>query len=88
MKLDSVVEFLADRLKKPLPGILAHDPMRATPVGAIKPKFEHKTPPKPGSVLILLYEQNDDIKFPLTKRPDYLGAHGGQISLPGGKKER
>jgi 8-oxo-dGTP pyrophosphatase MutT (NUDIX family) len=25
--------------------------------------------------------------FPLTKRPDYLGAHGGQISLPGGKAE-
>ncbi|HRG78973.1 MAG TPA: CoA pyrophosphatase, partial [Cyclobacteriaceae bacterium] len=24
---------------------------------------------------------------PLTKRPDYLGTHGGQISLPGGKAE-
>jgi len=25
--------------------------------------------------------------FPLTKRPEYLGTHGGQISLPGGKTE-
>ncbi|GHN01908.1 hypothetical protein WSM22_33970 [Cytophagales bacterium WSM2-2] len=61
--------------------------MRATPAGALLPKFEHKTPPKPGSVLILLYEDNGEIKFPLTKRPEYLGAHAGQISLPGGKQE-
>src|SRR5258706_1812497 len=88
MKLDTVVDFLKDRLKLPLPGSAAHEPMRATPVGLIKPKFEHKTPPKPGSVLILLYEEAGEIKFPLTKRPDYLGAHGGQVSLPGGKKEK
>lgn len=88
MKLSSVVDFLSDRLKKPLPGGIAHEPMRATPVGPIKPKFEHKTPPKPGSVLILLYEEDGSVKFPLTKRPDYLGAHGGQVSLPGGKKEK
>jgi 8-oxo-dGTP pyrophosphatase MutT (NUDIX family) len=53
----------------------------------LTPKFEHKSPPKPGSVLILLYEEHGQIKFPLTKRPDYLGAHGGQVSLPGGKAE-
>lgn len=87
MKLPEVVEFLSDRLKKPLPGSFAHEPLRATPIGALKPKFEHKTSPKPGSVLILLYEQDGEIRFPLTKRPDYLGAHGGQVSLPGGKKE-
>jgi 8-oxo-dGTP pyrophosphatase MutT (NUDIX family) len=34
-----------------------------------------------------LYEEGGIVKFPLTKRPDYLGAHGGQVSLPGGKKE-
>jgi 8-oxo-dGTP pyrophosphatase MutT (NUDIX family) len=34
-----------------------------------------------------LYEENGFIKFPLTKRPEYVGAHGGQISLPGGKAE-
>jgi len=58
-----------------------------TSVGSIRPKFEHQLPPKPGSVLILLYEDEGKIKFPLTKRPEYLGAHAGQISLPGGKAE-
>ena len=37
--------------------------------------------------MILLYEDNGEIKFPLIKRPDYAGTHGGQISLPGGKTE-
>ena len=83
MKLD--YSLLSQRLKAPLPGPQAHEPLRATPIGLIKPRFEHRSPPRPGSVLILLYEESGKIMFPLTKRPDYLGAHGGQISLPGGK---
>ena len=51
------------------------------------PNFNHTLPPKPGSVLILLTPQKDEITFPLIKRPHYLGAHSGQISLPGGKAE-
>lgn len=85
MKLD--YSLLSQRLKAPLPGQQAHEPLRATPIGLIKPRFEHRSPPRPGSVLILLYEERGKIMFPLTKRPDYLGAHGGQISLPGGKAE-
>ena len=85
MKLD--YNLLARRLKEPLPGAHAHEPLRAVPVGALKPTFEHKLPPRPGSVLILLYNGEDRIKFPLTVRQDYLGTHGGQISFPGGKAE-
>jgi 8-oxo-dGTP pyrophosphatase MutT (NUDIX family) len=85
MRLD--YQLLATRLKSPLPGPLAHEPLRATPIGLIKPNFKHEVPPKPGSVLILLYEEAGRVLFPLTKRPDYLGTHGGQISLPGGKAE-
>jgi 8-oxo-dGTP pyrophosphatase MutT (NUDIX family) len=87
MNLVSFSEKLSIRLTQPLPGSVAHEPMRATPVGPIKSKFEHELPPKPGSVLILLYEDEGKIKFPLIKRPEYLGAHSGQISLPGGKAE-
>lgn len=87
MVFEQLIDTLSERLQQPLPGAKAHEPMRATPTGLIKPKFEHKLPPKPGSVLILLYPDNGRIKFPLTKRPDYLGAHGGQVSLPGGKAE-
>jgi 8-oxo-dGTP pyrophosphatase MutT (NUDIX family) len=37
--------------------------------------------------LILLYEMEGQIRFPLIVRPEYVGAHSGQISLPGGKAE-
>jgi 8-oxo-dGTP pyrophosphatase MutT (NUDIX family) len=85
--LRSLVAKLEERLKLPLPGASVHDLMRATPVGPVTPNFKHKTPPKPGAVLILLYEDYDSIYFPLIKRPEYLGAHSGQVSLPGGKAE-
>ena len=78
---------LAKRLAQPLPGQQAHDQFRAKPVGDVRPLFDHKHPPKPGGVIILLYEEEGLIKFPLIKRPDYPGAHGGQVSLPGGKAE-
>jgi len=84
---DELVERLRQSLKGPLPGALAHEPLRATPIGELRPNFEHRTPPKPGSVLILLYPDRGEIKFPLTKRPEYLGAHSGQVSFPGGKAE-
>lgn len=87
MNLQELVNHLTDRLKFPLPGSAAHEPLRATPVGELIPKFSHSISPKLGSVLILLYEENGQIKFPLTKRPEYNGAHSGQISLPGGKAE-
>jgi 8-oxo-dGTP pyrophosphatase MutT (NUDIX family) len=87
MNLGELVGKLEQRLKLPLPGGEAHEPLRAVPAGFLKPRFEHKSPPKLGGVLILLYQDDGVIKFPLTKRPDYLGTHGGQISLPGGKAE-
>jgi 8-oxo-dGTP pyrophosphatase MutT (NUDIX family) len=87
MDFEELIGKLKTRLGRPLPGVSAHIPLLAKPVGALRPTFDHRLPPRPGSVLILLYPFNDSIWFPLTKRADYLGAHGGQISLPGGKAE-
>ncbi|MCI0443145.1 CoA pyrophosphatase [bacterium] len=84
---DYLVDKLSVRLRQPLPGAAAHDVMRATPIGQAFPKFEHMSPPKPGSVLILLYPNNGRILFPLIQRPVYTGAHSGQVSFPGGKAE-
>jgi 8-oxo-dGTP pyrophosphatase MutT (NUDIX family) len=39
-------------------------------------------------VAFVLYQQLDRWYFPLIKRTEYPGIHSGQISLPGGKKER
>jgi 8-oxo-dGTP pyrophosphatase MutT (NUDIX family) len=83
----NLIKNLIDRLKLELPSALAHDPLRAIPVGPLKPIFKSAVQPRTGSVLILLYEDMGEIKFPLIKRPDYQGTHGGQISLPGGKTE-
>ncbi|MFY0675228.1 MAG: CoA pyrophosphatase [Bacteroidia bacterium] len=46
-------------------------------------KKEHKK----SAVLILLYEKNGQVYFPLTQRRSYKGVHSGQVSLPGGKQE-
>lgn len=85
---EKLIKGLEDRLKRPLPGPMAHEKMRAIPVGSKFPRFEHKQPPRPGSVLVVLYPDQDKILFPLIKRPDYKGLHSGQVSFPGGKAEK
>jgi 8-oxo-dGTP pyrophosphatase MutT (NUDIX family) len=87
MNLTELVLKLEKRITQDLPAQIAHELLRAKPIGKILPTFEHKTPPKQGSVLILLYQHNGVIKFPLIKRSTYTGAHSAQISLPGGKVE-
>jgi len=87
MDFSAFLDQLQQQLKLPLPGTAAHEDLRALAVGNNLPRFDHKVPPRPGSVLILLYNDGGRIKFPLIKRAEYLGAHSGQISLPGGKAE-
>jgi 8-oxo-dGTP pyrophosphatase MutT (NUDIX family) len=84
---NDLIARLKVRLSGTLPGDSAHSPMRAVPVGDITPTFEHRLPPKPGGVIILLYEHAGSLWFPLIKRQEYTGAHSGQVSLPGGKAE-
>lgn len=87
MNWSQLISRLEKRLQLPLPGAVAHEPLRAIPVGNLKPVFSHTLAPRPGGVLILLYEESGIIKFPLIKRTEYLGAHSGQVSFPGGKAE-
>jgi 8-oxo-dGTP pyrophosphatase MutT (NUDIX family) len=86
--LSSVTAFLQQRLSRALPGASAHELMRAQPVGNLRPIFKNEVSPRPGGVLILLYEKNGEIYFPLIKRPEYGGHHSGQVSFPGGKAEK
>ena len=88
MNFEKLIVQLESRICQPLPGASAHETMRAVPVSGVMPRFEHKLPPRPGSVLILLYPGDDgEPLFPLIKRNDYSGAHSGQVSFPGGKAE-
>ena len=43
---------------------------------------------KDAAILIVLFEKDDEICFPMIKRPDNVKNHPGQIALPGGAKEK
>lgn len=72
---------------EPLPGPEAQQRMMPASSGNRNMNQNSNAIPKEGSVLILLYPKDHQIYFPLMLRPNYNGVHGGQISLPGGRKE-
>ena len=79
-------KYLQDRLAQELPGDHAHQQMMAQPIGQ-RFKMQYEKPPRRGAVMIALYPDQGKIYFPLMQRPPYEGVHGGQVSLPGGKRE-
>lgn len=87
MSFGTFIAQLESRLKQKLPSTAAHELLRARPVSGKFPDFGHKLPPRPGGVLILLYEEEGVVKFPLIKRSTYKGTHSAQVSFPGGKAE-
>lgn len=87
MELDALTAYLKERLSKPLPGLEASNEMSAVRRSGAKLNFKYNSAPKAGSVLVLLYEEDGIVRFPLIQRPEYPGVHSGQMALPGGKKE-
>ncbi len=88
----SFTEKLKNQLTLPLPGEIAQFKMSAslrvdnqkTPFSRYEPNAQTRD----AGVLILLYAHEDTIFMPLIVRPSTeLGAHSGQVSFPGGKKE-
>tara|TARA_E500000178_G_scaffold294756_1_gene300235 strand:- start:811 stop:1431 length:621 start_codon:yes stop_codon:yes gene_type:complete len=73
------------QLDQPLPGKDAQSIMMIEP----KPIFNNTNTIKVklSAVLILLFFENDDWNFFLTKRSQNVNNHKGQISLPGGVHE-
>ena len=82
------VEKLRKKLSMPLPGVVAQKEM--APVLTDPSRFNPSTKQDTilGGVLILLYGVGNKIMLPLIQRPVYNGVHSGQISFPGGKKEK
>jgi 8-oxo-dGTP pyrophosphatase MutT (NUDIX family) len=79
---------LSDRLKAPLPGVDAQIRMSPTPINQERFAFKERPDAKAGAVLILFHPGVSGIHFPLIQRPEYPGAHSGQVSFPGGKYEK
>lgn len=84
---DLFIENLKQELKEELPGVEAQLQMAPLYEDIKKRYTQSLKPVKSGSVLLLLYKQEDKILLPLMLRPNYDGVHSGQISFPGGKKE-
>jgi 8-oxo-dGTP pyrophosphatase MutT (NUDIX family) len=50
-------------------------------------EWKHESDPRLAATLMLLYPGADGLHFLLTRRPDTLNSHAGQMSFPGGKQE-
>lgn len=87
LQFPGLIGLLAERLKKPLPGIEAQ--LRMSSSIRVREMMNFLTPESatPSSVLILVYPANREILTVFIQRPEYDGIHSGQISLPGGKAE-
>ncbi len=84
--INTLTEKLKISCQNNLPGEIAQKAMLAKPRNKIKfPNSEEHA--IPSAVLILLYQENDDIQFILTERTNEVQHHKGQISLPGGSWE-
>ncbi len=71
----------------PLPGSEAHHKMANADRRINLSRLKIPENPRHSAVLIMLYETDQGIKFPLIVRPVYDGVHSGQVSLPGGSVE-
>lgn len=72
-------------LQKTLPGKDAQKKMAIQPFRSLPTINSAKK--RSAAVLLLLFQENDDLKFVLTKRTEKMANHRGQISFPGGAIE-
>lgn len=83
----SFISKLKQRLALPLPGEDSHHKMRPVSLNSNGLRFKNPPDPRKGAVLILFYEEQGILRFPLIQRPVYEGVHSGQMALPGGRME-
>ena len=77
-------ENLKIELKKDLPGIKAQIKMAPS----VRSHFKTDKESTKAGVLLLLYPKENDLYIAFIQRTEYNGPHSGQISFPGGKKEK
>jgi 8-oxo-dGTP pyrophosphatase MutT (NUDIX family) len=82
--LSEIKKSLRQRLSLPLPGEEAQFKMANAERRLNLVRFKIPENPRKSAVMILLYEKENTLQFPLIIRPIYDGIHSGQVSLPGG----
>ncbi len=85
---DHTLERLRVALSSPLPGPAAQ--FRMSPEGPARGGLSRtqRASCREGAVLVVLYPRMEETTLVLTRRPDFLPDHPGQISLPGGRRDR
>jgi 8-oxo-dGTP pyrophosphatase MutT (NUDIX family) len=85
--MQGFIDRLRSRLAGRLPGEAAQ--FRMAPVTRLRMHEALKDAAqwRHGAVLVYLFPGQGDWRTVLMKRPEYDGAHGGQISIPGGALE-
>lgn len=80
---NNIIDKLKDLVLDELPGMETH--LTMTPYRRLTKEIPDNR--RESSVLILLYEKEGEIYFPLILRKSYNGVHSNQMGFPGGKKE-
>lgn len=80
-------EDIEKALKGILPGEKSHRKM-LPPNRGLKATPEDKNQVKFSSVLLLLFQENDELFACLIKRTSHMKHHAGQIAIPGGRIEK
>ena len=82
-----VIERLRASLCEPLPGHGAFIELSGYQRPEIDEVLRRTPPPKESAVLVLLYEEQRELRTLLMLRPTYKGVHSGQVAFPGGHRE-
>jgi 8-oxo-dGTP pyrophosphatase MutT (NUDIX family) len=80
-----LLEMLKFKMTGPLPGIRAHQEM--SPLKRLSGDLHERAHARTSAVAVVLFSFDNTPSIILTQRHEYVGAHSGQISFPGGKKE-
>jgi len=87
MDFDFINEKIFEAFTQPLPGEKFQYEMAPTGRPGNNIYKENEIIPKESGVMVMLYPKNKITHLVLTQRHHYKGAHSGQVSFPGGKKE-
>ena len=86
--MSTLKQHIRNRLSGSLPGEAAHFRMAPEHMEAeLKAVDMSQVTPKQSAVLILLFEQDDELYVVFIRRSDYVGIHAGQIAFAGGRYE-
>jgi 8-oxo-dGTP pyrophosphatase MutT (NUDIX family) len=87
MEVDFIRAQLQRAFQNNLPGREAQLRMAPQPIDPRRMTEKVPEDHRKCGVLLLFYQDNSNLFIPLIKRPQYPGAHSGQVALPGGKVE-